>query len=211
MLVKGGPGWTRHMQHSSRSSSSSLAWNNGKLLTRASLLNGVRGLDQCDVIGSLAPRAEQTQQSKPNVTYDNSLRPNTNHVLHMDWKHGYQTRQVSLYPRAQCEWLRQTPEPSGSSQTMPAQPRSLSPSQLVKISFAPNCASKTIEVTMPIPCVRVTLLINWWPRHLRKSLANRLTRDQKSLFTAIRALFYISMLKKYINMIRVSSFRFYQH
>ena len=36
-----------------------LAWNNGKLLTQASLLNDASRLDHCDVISSLAPRAEQ--------------------------------------------------------------------------------------------------------------------------------------------------------
>ena len=41
-----------------------LAWNNGKLLTQASLLNGARKLDHCDVIASLAPGAEQSWHFK---------------------------------------------------------------------------------------------------------------------------------------------------
>ena len=59
-----------------------LTWNNGKLLTQASLVNGVRRLDHCDVIASLAPRAKQSWHSKPNVIHGNSLGPNTSCVLH---------------------------------------------------------------------------------------------------------------------------------
>ena len=55
--------------------------------------NGARGLDHCDVIASLAPRAEQSWHSNPNVIYGNSLEPNTSRVLHMDSKHRYQTQQ----------------------------------------------------------------------------------------------------------------------
>ena len=48
-----------------------LVWNNGKLLTQASLLNDVRRLDHCDIIASLAPRAEQSWHSKPNfISWD---------------------------------------------------------------------------------------------------------------------------------------------
>ena len=63
------------------------AWNNGKLLTQGSLLNGARRLHHCDVIASLAPRAQQSWHSKPNVIHGNSLGLNTSCVLHMDWKH----------------------------------------------------------------------------------------------------------------------------
>ena len=69
-----------------------LAWNNGKLMKKGSLLNSARTLDHCDVIASLAPR----WHSKPSVIYGNSLGPNTSRVLHMDWKHGYRTQQASL-------------------------------------------------------------------------------------------------------------------
>ena len=65
-----------------------LAWNNGKLLTKASLLNCARRLDHCDAIASLAPHAEQSLHSKPNVIHGNSSGWNTSRVLHMDWKHG---------------------------------------------------------------------------------------------------------------------------
>ena len=37
-----------------------LVWNNGKLLTQARLFNVTRRLDHCDVIASLALRAEQS-------------------------------------------------------------------------------------------------------------------------------------------------------
>ena len=70
------------------------AWNNGKLLVEASLLNAARRLDHCD-IASLALRAEQSWHPKPNVIHGNSLGPNTSRVLHMGWKHGYQTQQFS--------------------------------------------------------------------------------------------------------------------
>ena len=40
------------------------AWNNGKLLTQASLLNGECRLDHCDVIASSACRAKLTRQTK---------------------------------------------------------------------------------------------------------------------------------------------------
>ena len=63
-----------------------LAWDNQKLLTQASLLTGARRLYHCDVIVSLAPRAEHSWHSKPNVIHGNSLGPNTRRVLHMDWK-----------------------------------------------------------------------------------------------------------------------------
>ena len=72
-----------------------LAWNNWQLLTQASLLNSARRLDHCDVIVSLAPR----WHSKPSVIYGSSFGPNTSRVLHMVWKHGYQTQQVSLCPK----------------------------------------------------------------------------------------------------------------
>ena len=52
-----------------------LAWNNEKLLTQASLLNGARRLDHRDVIASLSPRAEQSWHSKPNVIRSNPFGP----------------------------------------------------------------------------------------------------------------------------------------
>ena len=55
-----------------------LAWNNGKLLTQAWMLNDTCILVHCDVI------------------YGNPLGPNTSRVAHMDSKDGYQTQQVRL-------------------------------------------------------------------------------------------------------------------
>ena len=75
-----------------------IAWNNGKLLTQASLLNGVPRLDHCDVIALLAPCVEQNWHSKPNGVHGNSLGPNTSRVLLMDSMHEYQTQQVNLCP-----------------------------------------------------------------------------------------------------------------
>ena len=56
-----------------------LAWNNGELLTQASLLNGARRLDHCDVIALLSRRALQSWHSKPNVIHGNSF--GTKHKL----------------------------------------------------------------------------------------------------------------------------------
>ena len=47
------------------------------------------------IIVTPAPRAKQTWHTKLNVIHSNSLGPNTSRVLHMNWKHGYQTQQVS--------------------------------------------------------------------------------------------------------------------
>ena len=41
-----------------------VAWDNGKLLTQALLLNGARRLDTYDVVGSLAPCEEQSWHPK---------------------------------------------------------------------------------------------------------------------------------------------------
>ena len=54
-----------------------VAWNNGKLLTQASLLKGAGRLDNCDAIASLAPHEEQCWHSKPNVINGNSVESNT--------------------------------------------------------------------------------------------------------------------------------------
>ena len=46
-----------------------LAWNSRKLLTQTLFSNGARRLDHYDVITSLAPRAQRSWRSKPNVIY----------------------------------------------------------------------------------------------------------------------------------------------
>ena len=70
----------------------------GSCWTQASFLDRARGLYHSDVITSLAHPAEQCWHSKQNVIYDDSMGPNTSRVSHIDWKHGYQTQQVSLCP-----------------------------------------------------------------------------------------------------------------
>ena len=71
-----------------------LAWNNGKLLTQAWLLNGaLRSLWRHSFV---VPRAEQSWHSKPNVIYGNSLGQNTSRVAHTNWRHINLSQQVSL-------------------------------------------------------------------------------------------------------------------